>query len=46
MKEPTGDVAKYAKGDAAITSRLIADEIVTYTKQKKKLDQDMIPTYQ
>jgi hypothetical protein len=42
IKEPTGDISKYAKYDAAITSRLIADEIVTYTKQKKKLDQDNI----
>jgi hypothetical protein len=42
IPEPTSDLAKFAKGDAAIMSRLIADEIVTYTKQKKKLDQDNI----
>jgi hypothetical protein len=42
INEPTGDVAKCTKGDPAIISRLIADEIVTYTKQKKKLDQENI----
>jgi hypothetical protein len=41
IKEPTGDVIKFAKGDPAII-RLLADEIVTYNKQKKKLDQDNI----
>jgi hypothetical protein len=42
INEPTGEVAKYAKGDPAIISRLIADEIVTYNKQLKKLEQDNI----
>jgi hypothetical protein len=42
IPEPSGEVTKFAKGDPAIISRLLADEIVTYNKQKKILDQDNI----
>jgi hypothetical protein len=42
IAEPTGELTKYAKGDAAITAKLIADEMVTFNKQKRKLEQDNI----
>jgi hypothetical protein len=42
IQEPNGDVAKYANGDPAIISRLLADEILSYNKQIKKLDQENI----
>jgi hypothetical protein len=37
IPEPNGDVAKFANGDQAIISKLLADEILMYNKQSKKL---------
>jgi hypothetical protein len=42
IQEPNGDVAKFANGDPTVISRLLADEILQYNKQIKKLNQDNI----